>query len=510
MKKEQRLVKTIKNLVLSWMGYFAVILSTFIGRKIFVMSIGSDYLGVSGLFTNILSCLNLADLGLSVAITYSLYQPIAEKDYEKIKSIMKVFHKMYMYIGCIVGIIGITLTPFLYCFINDSPSSITYEKIQLYYLLFVINNALTYFLYYKSVLINADQRQYIVELNYSFSIIGMTIVQIFVLILFKNYTLYLLVQIAFTIIKNLVISYIADKNYPFLKEKNVRKLSNSEKKEITKGVSGMMFQKIGTVIVNSTDNVLISKFINLSLVGLYTNYYSIINALNMLLNQVFRSALASVGNLNVTASKNELYNVFKKSLFINFWIHGFTSICLTCLFNPFVKLWLGDKYLLEFSVVLILGINFFFNGMRQTCLMYNDALGLYWENRYKPIAEALINLLFSLILLHFYGLIGIFLGTLCSILFVCVWYEPYIIFKTALNIPIKEYLKKYFEYVIVTFITGLITFFFCYSVKMTGIFSFIILCIICMFVPNTLFLIYYNKSDEFRYFFDLVKNKILK
>lgn len=485
-------------------------MSTFVGRKVFVSTIGSVYLGVNGLFTNILGCLNLVDLGLSTAITYSLYKPIAERDTEKIKSIVHLLHTIYVRVGVIVGCVGLALTPFLKFLISGMPDDIAYSEIQWYYVLFVINNALGYFLYYKSVLINADQKQFIVELNYSFSVIGMTVFQILVLCLTKNFTFYLLVQMAFTIIRNVTISYKANKLYPYLKEKEISKLSKEDKSSLTKGVGGMMFQKIGTVVVSSTDNILISKFVSIVIVGLYSNYWSIINAVNMVLNQIFRSVLASVGNFNVTASKDQLYDVFRKTLFVNFWFHGWVSIGMLCLFNTFMEIWMGEAYLLDFSVVLLLAVNFYFNGMRQTCLMYNDALGLYWENRFKPIAEAVTNLVMSLIFVRFWGIFGVFLGTLTSIVGVCMWYEPYVIFKVALKRPLIQYFKKYVLYAFVFLVVGGCTYGVCHFIPLAGIMGLVGKALVCVILPNLMFLCFFGWTDEFRYFLGVVKNLVIK
>ncbi len=499
-----RIVKTIKNLILSWLGYFAVILATFIGRKVFVDMLGSMYLGVQALFTNILSCLNLADLGLSVAITYSLYKPLAENDTEKISAILSLFHKVYLIVGVTVGVIGLGLTPFLHFFINEMPKGLAYSKIQVYFVLFVLNNSLNYFMYYKAVLINADQKKYIVELNYSINMIAMTVIQILILICFKSFLLYLIIQLIFTGVRNMSISLIANRQYPYLKDKTSYSLSKQDKKELTMGVAGMMFQKLGTVVVNSTDNIIISKFISIIIVGIYSNYYSIISAINMVLNQVFKSALASVGNFNVTAKKEELADVFDKSLFVNFWIHGFCSIALTCLLNPFIHIWLGKDYLLEMKVVIILGFNFYLNGMRQTSLMFNDALGLYWKNRYKPIFEALVNLAMSLILVRFWGIQGVFLGTTCSIIFVCMWAEPYIIFKYVLKRNLAVYFRKYLVYFATSILIGFITYLLCNSIYMDGFLAFICKCSVCVVLPNILFLLIFRKTSEFKYFYNFL------
>lgn len=514
MDTELRIQKTAKNLIYTWTGYFAVILSTFVGRKFFVMTIGMAYLGVNGLFTNILSCLNLVDLGLSTAITFSLYRPLEEKDEEKITAILSVFHRIYFVIGIIVGVIGVSLTPFLEHLINDIPAEISLSKIQLYYVLFVINNAANYFLYYKAVLINADQKQYLVELNYSVSMILMTAVQIVILIVTKNYLLYLVTQLVFTILKNISISCIANRRYPYIRKKSSYRLSKEDIHGLTKGVGGMMFQKVGTIVVNSTDNIIISKFINIIIVGVYSNYYSIINALNMVFNQVFKSALSSVGNFNITASEEEMSEVFQKSLFINFWLHGFVSIVLVVMFNPLIQIWLGGEYLLPQMVVLVLGINFYLNGMRQTCQMFSDALGLYWENRYKPIFEAMTNLVLSLILVRYMGIIGVFLGTTCSIVFVCLWAEPYIIFKHALHISLTKYFKAYAGYLIIAALAGAATYIIAQFIVWNNFTGFLIKGGICLLIPNFIFFLVFRKTECFQFFYQfgvsMLKRKNIK
>ena len=302
----QRTKRSIVNLITAFIGQIFGIIISFIVRMIFVNCLSSEYLGINGLFTNILTMLSLVELGVGSAMTYSLYKPIAEENIEKIKSLMHIYKIAYRIIGIIVLAIGIGFTPFYRCLINEIPNI---PNLDLIYILFVVNTGVSYFYSYKRSLIICDQKKYITTLyKYGFYFLY-NLAQIIVLLTTKNYILYLICQVISTIVENIAISKKADKMYPYLKEKNIEKLKKSEYKKIKKNVFAMMFHKIGGMIVNSTDNIILSKFVGITTVGIYSNYYMIINGLELIINQIFDAVIASVGNLG--ASENEKKITFR-------------------------------------------------------------------------------------------------------------------------------------------------------------------------------------------------------
>lgn len=504
----ERTDSSIKNLIFSLVGQVAGVGINFVARIVFLKILTAEYLGLNGLFSNILSMLSLMELGVGSAMTFSLYKPLAQKDNEKIKSLMRLYRKAYITIGVLILIIGILITPLLPYFIDEMPN--ISENINVIYILFVINTAISYFYSYKRSLIISDQKRYIATAyRYSFYFF-LNIAQIVVLYITKNYIWYLITQIIFTFLENVALSIKADKMYTYLREKNIKKLKKEDTTKIKKNVIAMIGHKIGGIVVNGTDNIVLSKFVGLVEVGIYSNYYLIINALNIVLGQVFNAITASVGNLIAIESKERAYSVFKKTFFLNFWVYGFSSICLLVLFNDFITIWLGSEYLFTMDIVLVLVINFYITGMRKAVLTFRDATGLYWEDRYKPFVEAIINLVSSIVLVQLLGTVGVFIGTFISTMTTCFWWEPYILYKYEFNLSIKSYIKKYSIYTSLVIIVGIVTIFLCNIISISGLPGFIIKCIICVFIINVIFLIATYKTEEFRYFKNLIMEFIKK
>ena len=502
-----RTKNSIKNIAFGIAGQLVSTLLNFVSRTVFIYVLGANYLGVNGLFSNILSMLSLAELGVGSAIIYNMYKPLAENDKEKLKSLMKLYARAYNYIGCIVAIIGLTITPFLDYIIKDKPDI---PNLTFIYLLFLLNSVVSYFFVYKSSLIVADQKNYIVTIKYQKYALIQAVAQIIILFVTKNYILYLCIQIICSFTVNLSISRKADELYPFLRENNVELLDDKSKKQIFKHVTAMMSHKVGGVVVNGTDNILISSFVGVFWVGLYSNYVMIIGILNKFIGQVFTAITASIGNLNAEKDIEKSYNVYKKILFVNFWLYGMCTICLWILFKPFIEIWIGNKFLLPSSSVLIIIVNFYLSGMRQTTIAFNTTLGLFWNDRYKPWIEAIINVIASIILLSKFGIIGVFLGTLISTVTTSLWVDPYILFKHGFNKTLSLYFKSYLKYIIITIITGIITSYITQFIQINGFIGFIIKGLVCVALINIIFLIICFKSKEFKYFEDMIKNTIRK
>lgn len=325
-----RINNSIKNIITSVLGQFITIGLNFTTRSIFILMLGNEFLGINGLFTNIISILALAEMGIGSAIIYSLYKPIAEKDYIKIKGLMSFYNSAYKVISLIILIVGVAIIPLIP---KIAKSDINNFRLIIIYLLFLCNSVASYLYAYKKSIIVADQKDYILSIYRNIFKVILNILQVIILIITKNYEMFLIIQIVVTITENILVAKKVDKMYTFLLNKDNVKLGKKEKNSIIKNVKALLYHKIGGVIVNSTDNILISKFVGITSVGLYSNYYLIIGALNLLIGQSFSALTASVGNLNAVESKEKSYNTYKLILFINFWIAGFSSICLWILLS---------------------------------------------------------------------------------------------------------------------------------------------------------------------------------
>lgn len=509
-----RTKNTFINLLVNLGGQGVGLFVGMVARVFFVRLLSAEYLGLSNLFTNIISMFSLVELGVGSAMTFSLYQPLAEQDVEKIKSLMMLYRKLYRLIGSVMLILGFCGIPFYRYFMKEVPPI---DHLDLIYLLFVWNTAISYFYSYKRSLIITDQKRYIATLfRYSFYIV-LNVVQIIVLYFTRNYYLFVGLQILFTWLENFFVSKRADKMYPYLKEKCIRPLTKDEFALIKRDIGAMIFHKIGGLTVNSTDNIIISKFLGLMVSGLYANYALIIQALKTVTAQFFQSLTASVGNLKVSEDEQYVLDVFYKILFISFWIFSFVAISLGILINPFVEIWLGPSYCFNGFVAAVLAANFFFYAVRQAVLTFRDATGTYYYDRYKPLFEAIINLVASVWLVIHWGVAGVFIGTLLGFIFTGFWVEPLILYKHIFHRSLKEYFKKYFVFLGVTSISAVCTVFVGSLVPGNDVFSFFAKVIICVTIPNGVFWIFFHRSTEFRYFimlakklFSLIWRKLLK
>lgn len=492
-----------KNLVVALIGQAFGLIISFIARIIFVKFLSDEYLGLNGLFTNLLTMLSLVELGVGSALVYSLYKPLADGDNEKVKSLMDLYRKAYNIIGGVVLIIGILFIPFYRYLISEVPSI---SHLDFIYILFVLNTAISYFYSYKRSLIICDQKRYIATIyRYVFYFL-LNVFQIIVLFLTHNYILYLITQVVFTWLENICISIKADRMYPYLKDKNIKKLDKKELNTISKNVRAMLFHKIGGVVVNSTDNILISKLVGLIAVGMYSNYYLITSALDTITAQFFNAITASVGNLGACTNSKKVKETFNTTFFLNYLIYGVITVCLLILFNPFIEVWLGKKYLFDFSVVLVITICFYLKGIRKTCLTYRDALGLFWHDRYKPIIESIINLVASIILGIKYGVLGVFMGTIISTVTTSLWIEPYVLYKYYFKENIIDYLYRFIKYTLVVVLTYLIVQKIVILISIDGILGLLIKGVVSLILSILIMTIVFIKTNEIKHMKKIFKD----
>lgn len=489
---------SIKNSLTQFITNIITILFLFIGQTIFIKILGVEYSGLNGLFTNILTVLNLFELGIGSSITYNLYKYVKEDNKETIKSIMYFYKKSYNYIAILTLIIGLSITSFTKYIVKDITVDI---NIYLIYILFLLTTVSTYILSYKRNLIIANQKNYIINIIQITYIIILNIIQILILFITKNYYLYLIIKIICILIENVTINIKANKLYPFLKEKNIKPIKKEIKDNIINRVKALIIHKTSGAVTNGTDNILISAFLGITTTGLYTSYNYIITSVKKLFGNIIQTTTPSIGNLLTENDKEKNYQTFKKIRFLNYWITIFTSTSLLLITEPFIKIWLGKNYILPSTVLIVLVINYFQTMMRTSYSTFKDAAGIWIEDKYIPILQLSINLISSIILLKIIGLPGVFIGTILSSLVLWCYSYPKFVYKKLFNRQIKNYIKET--------ITHIIIFIFIISLSFTLnkysnniIFSIII----SITIPNIILLIIYRKNEEFKYY----KNLILK
>lgn len=496
------------NAIYNLLSNVVTMLLSFVTRTLFIYTLGVKYLGLNGLFTSILGVLSLADLGISTAITYSLYQPLSDDNQNKIGQIIALFGKMYKIIGIIIFALGICLVPFLKYLVNFPEGiNINYYVI---YLLFLINSVSTYlFFSYKNTVLYANQQSYLtVKYEIFYSIITM-ISQIIVLLIFENYYIYLLIPIFITVFKNYRVSKIAEKFFPIIKTKKFDPLDSNDKKEIIKNVYSISMIKISGIIYSSSDNLVISTFINTSIVGYYSNYIMILNIIKSLVGSIFNSMVASVGNLNASESAEYKYLTFKRLNFINFVIYGFCFICLNQLLNPFITVWIGEKYIFKNITVLLICLTFLIPGMNNIINIYKDGCGLFWETRFRTLLTAIVNITISIILVKKLGINGVLLGTILAYCLTIYIVDPIIVYKKVFVIPVIKYYSKLAQYFLCIvalncFIGLLIS-----KIVMSNIIDLLIKLLMIIVTYFMIISIIFYKSEEYKYFLVLFK-KILR
>lgn len=501
-----RTENSLRNLRYAALLNLALVIVNFIARRIFVTVLSEQYLGLNGTFTNVLSMLSIAELGVGTAITYSMYKPLAVRDEGLLLSLMALYRRYYRIIGVVIALLGVAVTPLLPYLTHDLPDI---PNIRFIFLLFVLDSALSYALVYKQSLISADQKQYIVTAYRNTVLMILAVVQSVLLLLTHNYFAYLAAKILSTLAINVLLARKADRMYPFLRSASPAPLPQDVKQEISKNIRATIIHKLGTIVVFQTDNLLIALFVGAVSVGIYSNYVMITSGLTTAYLLVFRSLTASVGNLCAEEDKTHAREVFWQIDLFGRWLYGFSAICLVALFNPFIgSVWLTPEYLFPMKLVLIISANFYVTGMRHSVLTYRDAMGLYWYDRYKAIFEAAINLIVSILLARKYGILGIFIGTFVSTVTTCMWVEPYMLFKHGFRYPVHGYFIRYGVNTLLTIEIGSITWYLCSLPPDTGLGTFLIKLIICAIVPNVLFWISYRRTVEYRALKDLVLKRL--
>ncbi len=496
MAEKSRTEYSARNATVAVISKVLAILMGYVTRIVFTHTLSESYVGINGLFTDILNVLSLSELGMGTAITYALYRPIADGDIEKQKSLMQMYRRLYLIVASTVLIIGLSIIPFMNALIKDSQNI---DHIILIYLMYLLNSVLSYLLIYKKTLIDAHQLSYVGELFNAAFLVIQNVVQIIVLKLTNNFILFLSVYLVCTFTCNVCISIKANKLYPFLKDKKPRPLDAEERRSIFKNIKAMLMHRIGTVAVNNTDNLLLSSMVGLAAAGRYSNYYLLIGSVRQILDRVFSGIAASVGNLGATADTARSKKIFDAAFFIGQWMYGFSAICLYELLTPFVAVSFGEKYVFAQQIVLVLCINFFITGMRKPVLIFRDSLGLFWYDRYKSIAEAVINLAVSIVLALKLGTAGVFLGTLISTVTTSTWVEPYVLYKHHLKSPLAPYFVKYAVYSLVLAAAWLITDRVCTLVSGSSAKIIFGRLVICVLVPNLIMLASYFRMQEFRF-----------
>jgi len=488
---------SLHNITISVVSQIIIALLGFIARKVFLDSLGASYLGINGLLTNVLSALVLIEGGIAVSIVYNLYKPLAENNRAQVIALIQLYKKAYGILAIITLFASMALYPLLDHLMKDGEPI---PHIEIIYAIFVAKNILSYLNAHKWSLINADQRGYVLtRVNLLFQIVTM-ITRIVVLIVTQSYLFYLVLELLLYALQNIINGTIVNRRYAYIKTKQKYAIDPETKQNIINNVKAMFLHNIGAYLVFSTDNILISSFISLAAVGLYSNYTMIIQQLTALANPLLTGIGASVGNLIATEDKDKTYAIFNVSYLVNFWVYSLCVICLYNVMEPFIRWWLGGQYVLSHLTFLAILLNFYLTGMRMAIGTFKTKAGLFVQDKYISIIEGIVNLTFSLLFIRYFGLAGVFLGTALSTLTTVFWTQPHIVYKHVFKRPVRSYYVKYGYYMALTIVNCLVTGAICRVIASGDhIFSLFIRGTVCLLIVNALYVALFYKTDEFQY-----------
>lgn len=440
---EGRTGKTIRNTAFGLAFKLLDTVVSFVLRTVFIYTLGRTYLGINGLFTNVLTVLSLMELGVGGAIVFSLYEPLAKGDHAKVSALMRLYRRAYAVIGIAVCAVGVALTPALPYIIK---STVDVENLHIIYWLTIANTAISYFLSYRRSLLIADQRADINSKNQMlFRLVRVAVLSV-VLFVCRNFVLYLIADVLVTLASNLHITYVAKKRYAHIERAPEVLLDREEKQRIFKYMRATILQKVGQTTVNSTDSILISAFIDTALVGVYANYLLIYTGFESIVYRIFSGITASVGNFSVEKDEREAEVLFRRISFLNFLMTAGITVGLFALINPFISLWIGEDYLLSGAAVKVLVLNFYLTVIcnAQTCFI--SAVGrLSYKNRFRSLVETVVNLVVSLLLVTQTGLgvTGVLLGTTCCFLLGRVWMDVFVLYRHWFGCSPVGYYARY-------------------------------------------------------------------
>lgn len=422
------------NVFFGYIAQFGILILSFISRRIFVNFLSADYLGINGLYSNILSVLALAELGLGNVTQFFLYKPVAENNYAKVASLFKYFKKLYKGIAVSVMLLGLALIPFLKYIIN---SDLKINELIVYYILFLLNSVLTYFSAPHIALLAANQDNRLHKLVTLLTNFILQFAHIAVLFIWKNYVIYIVATLLSTIFNVIILNIICYKRYPYIKQKASKTEVNSS--QIINSVKSTFFYKVGAVIVNNTSNIMISILVSTAAVGLYSNYYMVVSGIQGFITIITTSLISSIGNLSAHGNKERMHSVFNVMLLFYNFIATVGGIGFYLLFNDFITIWLGKEYLMDNSVVFVIALNFYLTTAVSPIWMYRESNGLFDKVKYLMLTVALLNIVFSLILGNLCGVLGVLLAPALAKIASQVWYEPRILFKGVFGVSQKHY-----------------------------------------------------------------------
>lgn len=509
MKNNSRKRNSILNAITSIGGQLLTTILKFVTRTVFIYQLGVAYLGIEGLFINILQLLSLTELGFDTAINFKLYKPLAEGDDERIRILMKFYKNAYRIIGFVILCLGLLMVPLLPLLIKD------YEKLELLninaivvFIIYLLQSVSTYWFFaYKSAIVKAAQKTYVLNIvDYAITILTNAF-QIILLVVYHDFLLYIICVIGFNIIRNAVNAKVATKMFPHVFIHESKSISVLEIKEMIKDCLALLLYKINSVALQTTANLVLSSFIGLAIVGIFSNYLLIYHAIRAFVDKLFSSVKASLGNAYVSESLERNYMLFQTMNFLTILFYGTACVGIGVTANDFIECWVGNKYVIPQPLPILVGIMFLFAGLKMNLGQIRNISGAFRQMWFRPLLGIIINVVVSIIMVQKIGICGVLLGTIISDLLTNFLVDPMVIHKYSFKgiMPVFRYYQQNIQYFVILAAIGFSDYWICQLIfPGHSIFSVIAHILVCCLSIPTIFLVIYHKTDYCQYAFSII------
>lgn len=449
-----------RNIIFGLLNRCTSLVLPFIVRTVLIYRFGALYLGMNSLLSSIFKVLNLAEMGFSTAVVYSLYKPVAEKDTETVCAYLGTYRKIYRVIGLVILVAGLALLPFFPHLVEDSPVPGNMNLFA-WYLIFLADAVVSYLLYgYKTAIPSALQRNDLLSKIDTVVLIFSSFVKISCLLLTDNFYFYLIASFLSTLLRNLLIARMVNKRYPQYVCRGI--ISKGQFRELKLLIGGLALSKVRGASRHAIDSICITAFVSLTMTAIYSNYFVIHNALISLSGILSSAMMASVGNSIATESREKNYRDMRRFNFMYMLAAGWAMVCLLCTYQPFVRLWVGPSLMLGLPEVLALCLYFYLLKAGDMRWIYHQGAGLWWKARYIVVTEIVCNVILNVLLSKYFGVLGIILATLLSLFFVDFLGGAWILFKEYFkNARLREFFADQALYFGVTIVLAVLCLWVC-------------------------------------------------
>lgn len=491
------------NIKWSYIGVLCTIVFGFAVRTVFVYSLGKTMLGLNSLFASVIGVLSIAELGIGAVLNTQLYRPIANSNYDEVAAIVQLYRKIYTIIAVVVATVGLSIIPVLDVFINGAENV---DYLLVYYLFFLFNTVLSYFSTYRFSISNAEQKNYVeINVNTAFAIL-MYIGQIIALLCFESYFAYLAAQSLSLVAKLIYTVLYMNKKYPILRVREKKVLSLERTIEIRKNVFAGVVNKFADSAVNQTDSMIISAFVNVDVLGLVSNYTTLRGYLERFSKPLLDNMGSIVGNFVHTETADRKRLLIKSLQLYAFAIYGYLSLLLLFLSSPFVRIWLGNDYLISNGTILLISFNLMLSGIGdRPYVIFKNAHGNFYNDWFVVLSSAIANLIVSITLVIPWGLNGVFAGTSVSILVSIIW-RPLVYYRQATGEAVSHYFIRLFKNCLLVGVSGILIHTISSCVNYSNmIIELIIKGIIVTVVFVVVLIAFYVRSDEYKYICGVVR-----